>query len=232
MVRKVGISNNPFGAEKVLNNKMFIKPALAAVTVGLVVGCAQPSQRLNSSSTNSSSQSQASECATTECEVQANNTQAQVDQWSATQASVQYDNSWNGSNDNNNRAPVAQASTSNDSRSSSSIEESTIIMGDFIMTATVRALPQPNRFFTKVVIEEVDANGDSSVIGSPQLVSSAGQKGQVSIHGEANGMSTTSDDISVLVHVPKNGDDVDVQVFIERNGALVADPVIEVSQPR
>ena len=105
-------------------------------------------------------------------------------------------------------------------------------MGDFVMTASVRALPKDNRFFTKVTIEEVDANGDAQVIGTPQLVSTAGQVGQIAVRGSANGMSNSNDDIRVQVQAPFSGKKVNVKVVIERNGQVIADPVIDVPMPR
>lgn len=189
------------------DNKI-LKPALAALTVGLVVGCAQPPSRLNTSAA------------------------APAD----VQASVRPSNQMNAgpqAKSSNQDERVAKAFSSNRAnRPASNVEEATIIAGDFILTATVRALPEPNRFFTKVEIEEVDGNGNARVIGMPQLVSAFGQVGQISVAGRASGMVETNDAVNVQVMIPNDEGNCDVRVSVRRNGQVMADSVVEVDRPR
>lgn len=210
-----------------------LKPTLAVLTVGLVVGCAQPTSRLNTHAANTANANES--CSTQACDLETNVVQPQVqssrNQQNDWNQNANQNNDWNAQNNQNEK--VAKAFSSNRAqRPSNNTEESTIIAGDFILTATVRALPQPNRFFTKVVIEEVDGNGDAQVIATPQLVSSFGQIGQISVAGEASGMVETNDAINVQVQIPAEDGNVNVQVRINRNGQNMTNSNVQVPMPR
>ena len=106
------------------------------------------------------------------------------------------------------------------SESATRLTEGSVTVGDLVTTATIERLDKPGQFNTRVTVQVSNTQGELDTIASTNITSVAGKEASVDV-------GTTSDKVSVAVHIPEpehQADGVDIRVTIERGGVLAASP--------